>query len=89
MGVGLKCSVEGRLGPVGEVAPDPSSTHATEASPRMRSAPGILEVIRELGLCDVRRSKTVITTTPGETNPRPANLVERDFAATRPPASFG
>jgi putative transposase len=38
----------------------------------------------ELGLQGVRRGKTHRTTTPGETTARPADLVERDFSATRP-----
>lgn len=44
----------------------------------------VARLMRELGLRGVRRGKTIITTTPGETNPRPADLVERDFAANRP-----
>jgi putative transposase len=38
----------------------------------------------ELGLQGVRRGKTRRTTTPDATAPRPADLVERDFSATRP-----
>ena len=38
----------------------------------------------ELGLEGVRRGKTRRTTTPDETAPRPADLVERNFTATRP-----
>jgi len=44
----------------------------------------VARLIRELGLRGVRRGKTIITTTPGETSPRPADLAERDFAADRP-----
>jgi len=38
----------------------------------------------ELGLEGVRRGKARRTTTPEETNARPADLVERDFSAARP-----
>src|SRR5512132_1123948 len=38
----------------------------------------------ELGLEGVRRGKPRRTTTPDETTARPADLVERDFAAQRP-----
>jgi putative transposase len=38
----------------------------------------------ELGLQGVRRGKTYRTTTPEETTARPADLVERNFSATRP-----
>jgi len=38
----------------------------------------------ELGLQGVRRGKTRPTTTPDASAERPADLVERDFAATRP-----
>jgi putative transposase len=38
----------------------------------------------ELGLQGVRRGKTHRTTTPDETTARPADLVERNFSATRP-----
>jgi putative transposase len=38
----------------------------------------------ELGLQGVRRGKTHRTTTPGAAAARPADLVERDFSATRP-----
>jgi putative transposase len=38
----------------------------------------------ELHLQGVRRGKTHRTTTPDETTARPADLVERDFSATRP-----
>jgi putative transposase len=41
-------------------------------------------LMRELGLEGVRRGKTRRTTTPQETDSRPADLVERDFSATRP-----
>jgi putative transposase len=41
-------------------------------------------VMRELGLQGVRRGKARRTTTPDATAPRPADLVERDFSATRP-----
>ena len=41
-------------------------------------------LMRELGLEGVRRGKTRKTTTPDEAAPRPADLVERDFTATRP-----
>jgi transposase InsO family protein len=40
--------------------------------------------MRELELEGVRRGKTRRTTTPDETAPRPADLVSRDFSATRP-----
>jgi putative transposase len=38
----------------------------------------------ELGLQGVRRGKTRRTTTPDEATTRPADLVKRDFSATRP-----
>jgi putative transposase len=38
----------------------------------------------ELGLQGVRRGKARRTTTPDATAPRPADLVDRDFSATRP-----
>ena len=38
----------------------------------------------ELGLQGVRRGKARRTTTPDATAPRPADLVERNFSATRP-----
>ena len=38
----------------------------------------------ELGLQGVHRGKTRRTTTPAATAPRPADLVDRDFSATRP-----
>ena len=38
----------------------------------------------ELGLEGVRRGQTHRTTTPDETTARPADLVERNFSATRP-----
>jgi transposase InsO family protein len=41
-------------------------------------------LMRELGLEGVRRGKPHKTTTPGAGAPRPADLVERDFSATRP-----
>ena len=41
-------------------------------------------LMRELHLEGVRRGKTRRTTTPQETDSRPADLVERDFSATRP-----
>ena len=41
-------------------------------------------LMRELGLQGVRRGKTRHTTTPDATAPRPADLVDRDFSATRP-----
>jgi putative transposase len=41
-------------------------------------------LMRELGLQGVRRGKTRRTTTPDATAPRPADLVDRDFSATRP-----
>jgi len=40
--------------------------------------------MRQLGLEGVRRGKTRRTTIPDEAAPRPADLVERDFAAERP-----
>jgi transposase InsO family protein len=41
-------------------------------------------LMRELGLQGVRRGKTRRTTTPEEAAPRPADLVERNFSASRP-----
>jgi putative transposase len=41
-------------------------------------------LMRELHLQGVRRGKTSRTTTPDATAPRPADLVDRDFSATRP-----
>jgi hypothetical protein len=41
-------------------------------------------LLRELGLAGVRRGKRRRITTPDETAPRPADLVERRFAASRP-----
>jgi transposase InsO family protein len=41
-------------------------------------------LMRGLGLEGVRRGKPHKTTTPGADAPRPADLVERDFSATRP-----
>jgi putative transposase len=41
-------------------------------------------LMRELGLEGVRRGRTRRTTTPDEVAPRPADLVERDFSASRP-----
>ena len=41
-------------------------------------------LMRELGLEGVRRGKTRRTTIPDEAAPRPADLVERDFSASRP-----
>jgi len=41
-------------------------------------------LMRELGLEGVRRGKTRRTTLPDAAAPRPADLVERDFSATRP-----
>jgi putative transposase len=41
-------------------------------------------LMREQGLEGVRRGKARRTTTPDVTAPRPADLVERDFSATRP-----
>jgi putative transposase len=41
-------------------------------------------LMAELGLEGVRRGKPRWTTTPDETTARPADLVERDFSATRP-----
>ena len=41
----------------------------------------------ELGLEGVRRGKPRRTTTPDAAAPRPADLVERDFSATRPTSS--
>jgi putative transposase len=40
--------------------------------------------MRELGLEGVRRGKTRRTTIPEEAASRPADLVQRDFSATRP-----
>ncbi len=39
--------------------------------------------MRELGLRGVRRGKAVRTTTPDADTPRPADLVERDWASHR------
>lgn len=44
----------------------------------------VARLMRELGLRGVRRGKAVRTTTPDAGAPRPADLVERDFAADRP-----
>ncbi len=41
-------------------------------------------LMRELGLRGVVRGKTRRTTTPDEAAPRPGDLVERDFSASRP-----
>jgi len=41
-------------------------------------------LMRELGLRGAVRGKTRRTTTPDTTTARPADLVERDFAASRP-----
>jgi putative transposase len=41
-------------------------------------------LMRELGLQGVRRGKAQRTTTPAAAAARPADLVERDFSATRP-----
>ncbi len=41
-------------------------------------------LMRELGLKGVRRAKSRGTTTRDEVAPRPADLVERNFSATRP-----
>jgi putative transposase len=41
-------------------------------------------LMRELHLRGVRRGKSRRTTTPDATAPRPADLVDRDFSATRP-----
>jgi putative transposase len=41
-------------------------------------------LMRQLGLEGVRRGKTRRTTTPDQTTAGPADLVERDFSATRP-----
>ena len=44
----------------------------------------VQRLMRELGLHGVVRGKTTRTTIPDETAARPADLVERDFSATRP-----
>ena len=44
----------------------------------------VARLMRELGLRGVRRGKAVRTTRPDAGVPRPPDLVERDFAATRP-----
>jgi len=44
----------------------------------------VARLMRELGLRGVRRGKAVRTTRPDAGVPPPADLVERDFAATRP-----
>jgi len=41
-------------------------------------------LMREMGLQGVRRGRFKRTTTPDTTAPRPADLVNRDFSATRP-----
>ena len=41
-------------------------------------------LMRELGLQGVRRGRFRTTTTPDDHGPRPADLVERNFTATRP-----
>jgi putative transposase len=41
-------------------------------------------LMREAGLAGVRRGRTVRTTCPDATAPRPPDLVKRDFTATRP-----
>jgi transposase InsO family protein len=41
-------------------------------------------LMRELGLEGVRRGKTRRTTLPDTAAPRPADLVDRDFSASRP-----
>jgi transposase InsO family protein len=41
-------------------------------------------LMREMGLQGVRRGRFKRTTTPDEAAPRPADLVNRDFSATRP-----
>jgi putative transposase len=41
-------------------------------------------LMREMGLQGVRRGRFKRTTTPDATAPRPADLVNRDFSATRP-----
>lgn len=41
-------------------------------------------LMREMGLVGVRRGRRRRTTIPDETAPRPADLVERNFAASRP-----
>jgi putative transposase len=41
-------------------------------------------LMREMGLQGIRRGKSKRTTVPDETAPRPADLVNRDFSATRP-----
>ena len=44
----------------------------------------VRRLMRELGLQGARRGKAKRTTVPGEHTPRPADLVQRDFSATRP-----
>jgi putative transposase len=44
----------------------------------------VQRLMRELHLQGVRRGRFKRTTTPDETTPRPADLVNRDFSATRP-----
>jgi putative transposase len=44
----------------------------------------VRRLMRELGLRGAVRGKTRRTTTPDETAARPADLVQRDFSATRP-----
>jgi transposase InsO family protein len=46
-------------------------------------------LMRELGLQGVRRGKPRRTTTPDATAPRPADLVDRDFSATRTGPAVG
>jgi transposase InsO family protein len=44
----------------------------------------VRRLMRELGLQDARRGKFKRTTIPDERAPRPADLVQRDFSASRP-----
>ena len=44
----------------------------------------VQRLMREMGLQGVRRGKVRRTTTPDGASPRPADLVERDFSASRP-----
>ena len=46
----------------------------------------VARLMRELGLQGVRRGKKVKTTVPDEAAARPADLVKRQFVATRPNA---
>ncbi len=44
----------------------------------------VVRLMRDMGLRGVNRGKTTFTTFPDTTAPRPADLVDRNFTATRP-----